>query len=273
MKTSGPQRICRLAESRVQPPPGGIIYARRLLALIVALLAFAGGVSAATIVAVDTSNNLLSFDSATPGTVSSTAIVDLGAGENIVGIDLRPANRLLYALTKDAGNAGRIYTIDPTSGAATLVSTLNVALDGTFFGVDFNPVPDRLRVVSDADQNLRINVDTGVTIVDGTLAYAAGDPNAAANPAIVGAACTNSFPPSPRATPGTTLYTMDSDLNILNTQAPPNNGTQNTVGSLGPFPDRRRHSGRRSTPDGRGANGQCHPDIATASPERRHFGT
>ena len=81
----------------------------------------------------------------------------------------------LYAL----GSTGRIYTINTTSGAATQKAQLAAdstdatnpftALDGTDFGVDFNPVVDRLRVVSNTGQNLRINVDTGATITDDAL--------------------------------------------------------------------------------------------------------
>ena len=40
-------------------------------------------------------------------------------------------------------------------------------LDGTEFGVDFNPQVDRLRVVSNSGQNLRLHPDTGaVAAVD-----------------------------------------------------------------------------------------------------------
>ncbi|MDQ3120229.1 MAG: DUF4394 domain-containing protein [Verrucomicrobiota bacterium] len=38
---------------------------------------------------------------------------------------------------------------------------------------------DRRRVVSDANQDLLINVTTGATTMDGAIAYAAVDPNAA----------------------------------------------------------------------------------------------
>jgi hypothetical protein len=34
-----------------------------------------------------------------------------------------------------------------------------VALQGTRFGVDFNPAANRLRVISDLGQNLRHNID------------------------------------------------------------------------------------------------------------------
>ena len=107
-------------------------------------------------------------------------------------------------------------------------------LNGTSFGFDFNPVADRIRVVSDLDQNLRLNPDTGaLAATDTPLAYAAGDTNAGKNPTIVAAAYTNNFQPSPRATPGTTLFVLDSDLNILATQDPPNAGILNTIGAAG----------------------------------------
>ncbi len=61
-------------------------------------------------------------------------------------------------------------------------------LSGTTFGVDFNPAADRLRIVSDAGQNLRHNVNpNGVTLADGTLNYTAGTPASG----IVAAAYTN----------------------------------------------------------------------------------
>src|SRR5262245_21822482 len=57
--------------------------------------------------------NLIEFDSASPGTVSSsTLITGMGAGETILSIDIRPANGILYALTGDGANVGRLYTID-----------------------------------------------------------------------------------------------------------------------------------------------------------------
>ena len=64
---------------------------------------------------------------------------------------------------------------------------------------------------------------------DPNLAYAAGDSNAGTNPNVVGSAYTNSF----SGTLTTTLYNIDSALDILVTQNPPNNGTLSTVGSLG----------------------------------------
>src|SRR5215213_4160644 len=64
---------------------------------------------------------LLTIDTGnTQAVVSNQAITGLQAGENLVGIDVRPATGELYALSA----AGRLYTIDARTGAATLKSTL-----------------------------------------------------------------------------------------------------------------------------------------------------
>ena len=88
----------------------------------------------------------------------------------LVGIDYRPANGVLYGV----GDQGGVYTVDVTNARVTLAVRSTVPLRGTSFGVDFNPAADRLRVVSDAGQNLRINVADGTTIADGDLNITAG---------------------------------------------------------------------------------------------------
>src|SRR6478735_5894510 len=86
------------------------------------MLAASVNVQAIDIYAVTTNGILARFDSATPGTVPQLDLVTgLGVGEDIVGLDFRPANGGLYALTKDAAAAGRLYSVDRTSGVATLV--------------------------------------------------------------------------------------------------------------------------------------------------------
>ncbi len=188
----------------------------------------AAGATLFGITEVGGTTNLVRFSSATPGTIDATVPITglLPIGERILGIDVRPATRQLYALA----STGRIYIINPTTGAARLVSTLSTALQHSVaLGVDFNPVPDRLRIVTDLDQNLRVNVTDGATTVDGTLAYATGDANAGQNPNVVGAAYTNNF----AGATTTTLYVIDSNRDVLAIQNPPNNGTLTTVGSLG----------------------------------------
>jgi hypothetical protein len=174
----------------------------------------------------------------------SVPITGLESGETILGIDNRPANGMLYGL----GSANRVYTISPFTGVATRVgqNTLNPALRGTTFGFDFNPVPDRIRVVSDARQNLRINPDTGAVAdadpntdgvqPDGNLAYDSADVNKDATPRLAGAAYTNSV----AGATSTTNYAIDTGLDVLVTQGSvggtpvsPNTGRLFTVGRLG----------------------------------------
>mgnify|MGYP001065747572 CR=1 FL=1 len=123
-----------------------------------------------TLVGVGRGNNtLVRFQASAPGTILATVpMVGLAAGEIVVGIDVRPATGQLYAVA-DGPVTDRLYTVEPFTGVATFVADLTTPLNGTAFGVDFNPVADRLRVVSDADQNLRIHPDTGNVTVDAVL--------------------------------------------------------------------------------------------------------
>lgn len=212
---------------------------KQFLALALAVGGFVFGAAqplkAETIVVLSTqtgtilSQQIATFDSALPGTFGSNVpVTGLVAGDRLVGIDRRPANGSIYGVALN-GPVGRVYTINATTGAATLVSTLSAPLFGTNFGVDFNPTVDRLRIVSDTDINYRINVDTGATIVDVNLVYAGGDPNFGTNPNITAIAYSNNF-----AGAGTTvLRDVDASLDILATQNPPNNGTLTTVLPLG----------------------------------------
>ena len=110
----------------------------------------------------------------------------------------------------------------PDAADATLPFT---ALAGTTFGADFNPVVDRLRVVSGAGQNLRINVGTGDVITDAPVAFAA--------PAVATAAYTRSF----AGTTATQLLVIDVASRSLLLQNPPNDGVLSTVGRLDPLRD------------------------------------
>ena len=82
-------------------------------------------------------------------------ITGLQGDQKVVGIDCRVSNATVYGV----GDRGGIYTLNLQTAAATKVSQLTVALNGTSFGVDFNPAANRLRVVSDTGQNLRHNLD------------------------------------------------------------------------------------------------------------------
>lgn len=189
-------------------------------------------------------NTLAIFNPNQPDQISKLPVQ--GVDGTLVGIDLRPADGQFYGLT----DTDKVYTVDIATGQTKLVATLNIPFTaGTQSGVDFNPTPDRLRVVGSNEQNLRINLTPGanpVAISDLPLAYAEGDPNFGQDPNIVAAAYTRSFAPSPDATRATTLYEIDSNLDVLVRQGgldflaatspasdSPNNGKLSTIGKLG----------------------------------------
>ena len=76
-------------------------------------------------VALATGNKLVIFSEDTIGTSTSVNITGLATGETLLGIDVRPSDRLLYGVT----NQNRVYTINTTSGAATRVSNLSTGLN------------------------------------------------------------------------------------------------------------------------------------------------
>jgi len=167
-------------------------------------------------------NRLFQYSTSYPEKlVNSSTIMGLQTGEKVVGIDFRPATGELYAL----GSNSRLYTINFNSGKATFIAALTtmpmgsttslaLALSGTSFGFDFNPVVDRIRIVSNTGQNLRAHPMTGVTVVDGSI-----------NPAsawVNGVAYDNN---DKDTTTTTELYALDVSSDNLFEIDPPNNGT------------------------------------------------
>ncbi len=199
-----------------------------LAAGVLAAIAGSTPASAVSVFAIDTDNNLFSFDSAAPSAVlTANFVTGLAQNEVLLGIDFRPATGQLYAL----GSGNNLYTLNTATAAATLVGGgIGTTLSGTAFGFDFNPTVVRIRVVSDTDMNIRLNPITGgLAATDSNLSFAGTDISAGKNPSVVGSAYTNNFP----GASSTTLYGIDSALDVLVTQVPPNNGTLNTVGNLG----------------------------------------
>ena len=151
-------------------------------------------------------------------------VTGLVTDTKLVGIDYRPATGDLYGL----GDQGGVYVVDDQTGQATFRSRLDVGLAGQSFGVDFNPTVDRLRVISDAGQNLRVNVDTGATLTDGPLTYPG--PPATTGTGVTGAAYTNNDADPNTAT---TLFDIDSILDQTVIQSPANSGQLAATGKLG----------------------------------------
>ena len=196
-------------------------------AAIAAVLAMAGTANAELVYGVTDTQTLVSFDSGdTSNLLTGVAISGLQSNEQVRGIDIRPATGQMYAL----GSFNNLYTINTTTGAATQVGSGSFAppTNGSSFGFDFNPVIDRIRVVSDANQNLVLNPNDGTSTMVTSLFYGAGDMNEGMDPNIVGSAYTNSF----AGAGSTQLYGIDTGLDMLVTQAN-SAGTLMTVGSVG----------------------------------------
>jgi len=159
-----------------------------------------------------------------------TGSVKLDGGASLVGFDVRPADGKLYGVTTD----GAIVTIDVKTGKWEKKSQLTEALPrGATFSVDFNPVADRMRVLSSTGMSLRINVEDGKATVDGSLKYAEADANKGVQPKVVAGAYSNSF----AGTKETALYDIDAANGAFVKQAPPNDGILNTLGKLTPKVD------------------------------------
>ncbi len=180
-----------------------------------------------TIYAATTSGGLISFDSATPTNIlTGVPISGLQQGEVIQGMDFRPRTGQLFAV----GSFSNLYTIDPATGMASPVGagSFSPGLNGAWFGFDFNPTIDRIRNVSDANQNLVLHPDTGTSTGVTDLFFGPGDVNEGRDPTVAHSAYTNNFDGSQ----STQLYGIDTALDILVTQAN-SAGTLGTVGSLG----------------------------------------
>jgi len=221
------------ARSATRVAPRTLFVAVALAALS---LAASPAFGMATLFAVKPDNKLIRFKSNTPAVIDATVnITGLQVGESLIGIDFRPETGGLYGV----GTTGRLYVIDFSTGAAAQIGSGVFAqpLLGTSFGTDFNALIDRLRIVSDANQNLRVNPNTGVIAgVDTLLSYAPGDAFAAIDPAIVAIAYQLT---EIGGIPSTTLFGIDSFTNSLvriggvGGTPSPNLGQMTTIGPLG----------------------------------------
>ncbi|MBK7393585.1 MAG: DUF4394 domain-containing protein [Chloracidobacterium sp.] len=193
---------------------------------------------------------LVSFDSATPGTVTNhgTFGVGLVAGHSVRTMDFRPLNGLLYAISTNVGNTtGQLYTVSLTTAQLFPVGSgfsLGTNVDPNI-SMDFNPVADRIRVVAGSvssdglQNNFRVDPNTGALVLtDTNLAFATGDPQFGFDAQIIGIAYTNNVVGATE----TTLYAWDYQFDILatigsinGTPQSPNGGQIFTVHDPGAF--------------------------------------
>ena len=182
----------------------------------------------AAILAVNAAGRLLTFDSNNPSVlIRGVSITGLSfVGERITDIDVRPGSGALYGRS----TADRLYTINPTTGAATPVGGIFNTASGSL-GMDFDPTVDRLRVVGNNGENISLNPNDGsVSSVGAPLTYLSGDFAAGQAPRVVGLGFTNSLPFALT----TTGYGIDHIRNTLvQFIGARDNGQLVTVGSLG----------------------------------------
>ena len=194
------------------------------LAASTALVLSASAVWAAPVLGLTGDKTLVMFDTDNP---EVSATMEVSGVDSLVGIDLRPADNTVIGVTAD----NTIVTIDPESGEATELSTMDTPLemmDGAAVIVDFNPMADRLRYMS-GTTNHRVNVDTGEVTVDGSLAFEDTDMHAGEEPDIVAAAYINSFGKPEE----TAMYDVDATIGALIQQTSPNDGTLAAIGKFG----------------------------------------
>lgn len=187
------------------------------------------------------SQQLIAFDSASPGTTTySSSISGLTISGNpnnsfngtyaLNGIDFRPANGQLYGYGTNGLGAAELFSISlGATATATAIGSPGPVIGGgtTNRGVDFNPVADALRIVQNSS-NGQVNPTTGVATTNTNLAYVAGDPHAGAQPGVIAAAYTNNV----AGATSTMLYDLDATFNSLALQNPPNAGTLSTVAAV-----------------------------------------
>ena len=197
---------------------------RTVLAASAALLIGATAVQAAEVAALSGDNTVSIVDTSKKAVTKTWKIS--GIDGKVLGFDVRPADGMLYAV----GANGGIYTVDLATGKATMKSKLEKNVDAKSWAtVDFNPVADRLRLMSNDGTSLRVNVDDGKVVTDGSHKFAETDMHKGEKPNVIAGAYSNSV----KGAKETALYDIDGTIGALFKQAPPNDGILNAIGKLG----------------------------------------
>lgn len=189
-----------------------------------------------TLFAVTDGYRLLRFQASSPGAgvvaMDITGVLDLPPPDNfrpeVLALEFRPATGELYLYTADR----RFYRLDPNTAAATLIGTAAVGT-ANINAVDFNPCPDRIRMLGTNRENFRLMPDGSLAGRDTDLSYAPSEPNPQDLPAPAGVAYT-------ACNGTTTAYVIDDLRDVLltlgsvnGTPTSPNSGQLFTVGPLG----------------------------------------
>jgi ribosomal protein L24E len=178
------------------------------------------GVTATT----GTKAKVVVFDTENPGSATVLREVELGGPAPVVGVDFRPGTLDAYLLVQTSGTTLALVKSD-IAGNTTTIGTVTLTTAASAFGMDFNPVVDRIRLITNAGESYRINPDTAETTKDTNVPAGMG-----------GAAYTN---PVKGATV-TTLFDINYANDTLFRQGgvdgadpSPNSGTVTSIGALG----------------------------------------
>ena len=201
---------------------------------VLTILVLLGGSARAATAYISTVDNMLyRFDTtqAPIDFVEVGVISGLTPTEVIIGIDFRPATGELYGV----GDSDRLYVINTTTAAATAVNAAPFvpALDDSDrFGIDFDPVRDTLRVISESGQNLRIDPGTGTSVEDAVLLFGTNIGAIAYTDNAAGATVTTLFGLAPE---GTMAGASDDFYRIggIDSVPPADNGDTTFVNDVG----------------------------------------
>lgn len=186
------------------------------------------------------------FKSSSVKKVTSLKVKGLRGAQEIAGLDVRPCTGELFALGV-ANDRAQLYGVKldrKDKEARVRDKGGRFPVEGDSFGFDFNPVVDRIRIVSGRGQNLRVSPGpapnpcpqamvvppAGTVVVDKPLNYAGG--SFPGRPRVTGVAYTNSV--SGAST--TQLLDIDDKSGNLFEQDPPNDGTLVDVDELSVTP-------------------------------------
>ncbi len=216
-----------------------------VLAMLVASFAAPASASAAERFAASDGERIGLFKSNSVKKVKSLKIKGLRGAQEIAGLDVRPCTGELFAMGV-ANDRAQLYGVrlDRKDKEARLSDRGGrFPVEGDSFGFDFNPVVDRIRIVSGRGQNLRVSPGpapkpcpqamvvppAGTVVVDKRLNYAGG--SFPGRPRVTGVAYTNTAGAST-----TQLLDIDDKSGNLFEQDPPNDGTLIDVDNLSVTP-------------------------------------
>lgn len=189
------------------------------------------------------SGRLLSFDRASPGTILSDQVITGIGTDQILTIDYRPSNGLLFAVARRTAagfeGKGRLYIIDEASAVATLVAEMSSAAGalgdpatwnyemafqpGSSLATNGGELIRMLAHDGDATGKLfTINPDGGVTSIN----------DQQENYSATGIAYTNAF----KGTAFRTAYALESGDKVLAILDTGGSSSFTNVGGFGPTP-------------------------------------